>query len=412
MLLALLDQGDDLILLRTTALRIMEHMDALHLNEDHPLVQRAIVVLITLQDTARVTNPFRLYGTLQELWQKETPQVDLPRAELHGFNLQFNPTAMQVRARQTISVEAVLMLSQGKQYVDTTLFKLTAALKTRLDQLDEAQRKKIYTHTEAITGFSLTDLIANLEDNYFVTLLRMPYEKELSLYKAFLCAILTSIFDQPNSIEGDALLSPQEESLLMISASIRHCSTGKKEGIVLTYNTLDTKYQYSSSIKAQTDSQQKMLNFLSTLVEQQISRLLTTVNPLIEELAGPNQSSQLVHISLYLKNLLARHIGLAHNLQFDMHSDLLSQTLVAHPLEAVLTAFYQHLKISDSLAHLKAAFDTLAPQEKALLYNSCNELLNNKDLDDVWDLDDEGGYSLSDTGAVRLFLASGYIKEV
>src|SRR5208282_3549330 len=101
------------------------------------------------------------------------------------------------------------------------------------------------------------------------------------------------ISDQSDQIAPGEILSPREDVLLKISASIRNCAAGKTDGINKAYNALPRAYRYEQ--QAQAEGTINSGSYLREAVQGELHAMLTIDNAMMRELTeapGPGEIPQ------------------------------------------------------------------------------------------------------------------------
>jgi hypothetical protein len=152
--------------------------------------------------------------------------------------------------------------------------------------------------------------------------------------------IVQFILDQPNTLAEGKLLSEREEVLLKMAASIRHCPGGKKEGIAKAYNII--KGQAATGLSSEGS---QLHGYFDTVMQNEFSAFLSNDNAFIREVTqvpADKEIKQLVHQSIYLKNLIGKPIGLIWDLTMDQHTYIIYDDLVNLERKEVLESFFRY----------------------------------------------------------------------
>jgi hypothetical protein len=339
---------------------------------------------------------------------------------MDGETVYFNPEGFRSRIMGAIQFKDL-----NPQINEQTLINLFKPLEERIASLEEADQILGYIRQTQISAFN--SLKQNMTDNYLINLLKEsgnPDEKA-SFQKAYLVAILNYILDQPNQLNEGAVLSQREEILLSVSNSIRECHIGKEEGIALTYNQLPQQYKYSRKETSHERIIERALEELGLISQSILIDLCSSENALMRAWTGEEKEpvNQLSHQALYIKNRIARDIGLDHEVQFDLHARLVYDQLLAKENEELLSIFYEHLDphiFTKTLIQAFAKMEALAlknpKQFEYSPYQLFTELLLNQnpsreDLDKVWEFDDDGQLSLTEVGALEIWIAGGFLSK-
>jgi hypothetical protein len=212
--------------------------------------------------------------------------------------------------------------------------------------------------------------------------------------------------------QKEELLSPREEALLGLSASVQACKAGKAEGIALAYNQLPATDKLSHAKESGNYTVENALAQLDSIVLDLLTNQCSNENDMMRELTGQKDGpiEQLSHQCLYVKNMIARLIGLPHALQFDLHTKVLYTVLIEKSPRDLLTIFYEHMKVElfiDALVAKSRRDNNLYPLITTLL----QERLGKVDIRTIWDLDEDSNSILTQKGALQVWEAAGFIKK-
>jgi len=296
-------------------------------------------------------------------------------------------------------------------------------MKLRISQLDPSAREGVYQYVrESIesdgqgmqggdSNKAFNDLCQNITDPFFIDLLNRPHGDEVVFTKAYFISILRFLLDLAQDVQAGAFLSIQEETLLKMSESIKNCSVGKKESITLAYKTIPKEYRYENETE-DLPVAVKALEFIENSISSYILHLFTSEDPFLYDIQGSREKLfQLSHHSLYLKNRMAAFVGLDHNIQFDLHTEVLKNEFINKDIHTLLQMFYRHFTV-ESLVSLMQKIYNEAPGS-ACLFEGFSQILEPLNATDIWIVDEDPPYkvSLSKNGALQLLLECGYVKK-
>ena len=331
--------------LRALALNIWINSGAFRLyDQDLPLPQLALRMRILTEESNDTKNPFNLYAKLKGIAAEAVPVFKTPEQEIGGTAVSLDSAVFQARANEQKKV-AFADLPPG--IGEDTLNRHFNALHARLSAMDAPGAVAAAKYIQDANGISFAALRSNFtEDDMIRSLVGVQGAAgdPVPLSAARFFAIMKFISDQSDQIAPGEILSPREDVLLKISASIQNCAAGKADGINKAYTCLLPRaYRYEE--QAQAEGTINSGSYLREAVQGELQAMLTVDNAMMRELTeapGPGEIPQLSHQSLYLKNLIGRAIGIVHPLTFDDHSFTLFDPLVARSVDDTLSIFYKH----------------------------------------------------------------------
>lgn len=242
-----------------------------------------------------------------------------------------------------------------------TLEGLFSAFEKRIAGLEQRQRNKAWT--VGVSGCMVSN--ASLTTNPTESGIRSSYQNIKSTFMGsvyirdmlkrkgdpsqqvptgylHLYAIVKFIKDSSLEINPRTGLSDQEEVLLKMLSSVQHCGTGKSEGCAEFYSTLPTHARFHGAAKGESRAD-KAKEYLAAVAQSVLAKYLEEEGPMSRELTGVRRDGQWVHSRKYLKNLIAKRIGLQWDIAFDAYPGCINGTLQSKSLEDVLRIFYKHV---------------------------------------------------------------------
>ncbi len=403
---------------RSLAQVIYNQPQVFQIHEEHELFQEAISKLALTENTNDPKNPYRLFMLHKQRASEPLPSVNPSSEVIDGKSFSLNPQGFQENA---ILATPITFAQLPKNVGPDDVRKLFAALEARLEHMEPQEREAAGQCIQGATESSFQSLQTNFADDaYLNSLLAIPRgkpEETVPADAARFFAIVSFISSQSNIVNPGQLLSPQEEVLLKMSASIQACKKGKSEGVALAYNTLEPSFRYD---KVQAGGENAK-TYLAKVVQEELSNALSADNPMMRELTGSSGSiSQLAHETIYLKNFIGRAIGLPHPLEFDPYTGVISIDL-KRDLKDTLEIFYKHMTPKALAAALKKQVDRELYKNKTAanpagtfdkeFFGKLNAFLGNA-LGN-WDMDEDEMEveGLSEKGAFNLLVKAGYLKQ-
>jgi hypothetical protein len=395
-------------LLRQLAFTIHENYTFFHIPFNHPIIEKALIVLIQTRPSTSPKNPYHLYKAIQENARCETPDIPIEPESICGTLVTLSQKSLRSISPQNLSRKEFLRVCPDAVISSEEYLSMIRMMEKKIDELDPIKKASLLAQVQDQYISSFSSLCANLKDPFFCSLCEPTYGTDIPLIKAFFMAILSNIKQASSSFDMSTIFSEQERMMLMMSESIKNCKTGKADGIVLLYKLLDSRFHYNLCDKAVVSPSIALAqDYLKKMVTSKIDQILHSGNPLLNELSGIRDcTKQISHFSTYLKNMIGPHIGLAHDILFDSNTEILTDELVRKNLRELLQAFYIHLQPSKLILQLQESYTRLPEVEKTTLFNAFNELLGDSiPLDQVWLLcpESEAIMGLTSLGAITLF---------
>ncbi len=353
---------------------IYNHQKNFFAHEQSRLYEEIVRFKTIVDDLHHPANPYVVFLKHTDS-ARETLNVEAMVQEVLGKSVSLHLGAMNSRRVVFVPRETVLQHCGGHFFTWSNLQQWLEEIGNRLASLSERDKLQVLTHIQQTCLSSLDTLIQNLKDSYFKQLLDVAGLHQISIPCAMFMGIMKSIADKSHEKRAEELLSPREDVLLKMSASIRECSIGKSEGIVMAYNLLEDRYKYVNLIDVQDlPLVARAKSFLHNWVQKKMSVFLSSDTPFLKQVTGEDHEiCQLAHQCLYCKNLLAPHLGMSHAIQLDHHTDLLYTALLQKEVGNILTEFTAHFSIANLVNDLIHFFTLEA--EKINLYGLFSALI-------------------------------------
>lgn len=278
--------------------------------------------------------------TIYQDGECEYVDVQPPSAELAGIMFFLNVQA--IREQRNVKKLTFKDLPEG---VDSCGFKrLFDGLNQRLQALSSGEREKVEGYIADSYDLTLRELRKNILDQETIPgLLRLAVNSEDFIENAvfYIYSILKAVQDQSNERVEGSLMSPQEEMLLAVSASIQNCPTGQRDGIVNYYNLLPWEYHY---LGRELGEEGKIREAANESVQQAINDTLVSEALLKGLMPGMGIMSRVddSHVTLYLKNRLYQQIGFNHHLVSDPCDLIVPNDLVYKKTEEMVRIVFNH----------------------------------------------------------------------
>jgi len=236
------DSATDPTLLISIANFVCNYLEALLLNEEHPLMQHAIEI-IAFGEAPLKKNPFQLFVKLKELAKK--PSNFQPKViDIEGVPVYFNMSALQ-----SLSQASRIPREDLPKNVDRDAYdKLRYNLRDKVI-VDQEGGNRAFEELNTDWATIETPILRDGTD-YLAYLLELK-GSEASEVEAKWRAILSNILDKSQD-SRQKWLTEQEETFVLTIMGIQHCQGGKSIGISLSYDQLETKYRYKTQLSKPT----------------------------------------------------------------------------------------------------------------------------------------------------------------
>ena len=258
-------------------------------DEEHNLPSTAIMVLFAQDDISVAKNPYTLFQKIED--NKILDIEPFAEKNIIGEQVLFFPAAILSSSNSFILRQELLSVTQ-EPYKSSDLTSIIDGFKARFEASKEALstatevESPIEAYVEEISTYGVDEICSNMKDPFFSQLLNAPYEEHISCNKAYLCAVVAFLKSLNADISEGALLSSQEEALVKLSSSIRNCSIGKAEGLVLAYNLLPSEFKIPSLKDQLVERAKKAKEFILKRSETFVIDMLSSDGPFIRSLTG------------------------------------------------------------------------------------------------------------------------------
>lgn len=394
----------------------------LRIEEDSPLDMKMIEVQSILA-IAGSYGPYAIHKKLLEAEHEPLLDLDMPaypmtlraddsEATVHAtFNLD--------KVRETARLRIFKAGDIPDEYRPALLKEMFEALETRIGRLADNDKADVQQFIEGSTGASLQMLKAEFLDKSFMRAMMQTYKPNdnvpSQIYK--LACLIKSIMQESNDV-SDTPLSPMEDRLIKLAASINYCSTGQRDGIDIAYSWLDPELRYLNPSDREAGASTS--SPVETIIREQIQAGFfdALAGPAIEKVIDSDFIPQPSHQTEYLGNRIRRQIGYNKELTFDRHSTAIHQRLLrAHP-KKLAEAVYETYPFAQLIATVKKAinvqfFGVAVGLDERTLNKIRNDLIGYvKSPPSCFDLD-EDTYELkgiNERGVLEVMQSLGYIS--
>lgn len=409
-LMKALEEGAGRVLL---ASQICDRAFEIHLSHEDPIVQRAWT--LCSQEDSRYKNPYVIQRQVEQFALQKTPPIAMPVKIYRGRRYVFRPAFFLDLPLRSVTKAEISSRVNGN-----TLELLFSRLEGRLADPERKRRVDQYIG-EISDEKTLSSLKLNFAlDPCLRALWILPErdEEPVSHLTAVLYKLIDLLLDKNDGVAEGALLSEREEALLNLAATVNACPTGKVEALVRVYNLLSDSQKYRS-IKKPLDAPGEEISrrALQMLAQEVIHRLLSIDGTLMKKMVGIKEAAiaEFPHQAMYVKNCIARHIGLKHDIQFDFHAGLIYDRLLDRSLEEMLQIFYRELKADDFIDALCQKVEQDIAEGNAEWFSVCNQVLeldHPEDRAKFWETDEEGRVKLCKASALAIWLKMGLIEDL
>lgn len=351
--------------------RIVKYMEALHLDENHPIIFSAASLGAVCDPNVvdAPKNPYRILKALKDEHASlaaalNDEQGDLllnvpvylpnPPQELFDRRIQWSLNTLRAKA---LTWNGYSRSQLPEEVNSDTLHELFSAMTLRIAALSEEQRQEIDANIEAfITDQELTS-IENLNDLFQKLITSSTIRILLTLndngqpddpvtpsqFQLFM--ILKNIRDTDDTtLAPGSLLTLREDKLVNLAAMVQNCPTGQKSGILTVYNRLPACYK-SGPEPFYHQASETVVARIDTAVQSGLEQTFASEPFLLDAAATDDESVvEAAHQTLYLKNRYYPWVGLrGHQLVFDVCTELLYDNLVNTPPSQTIDTIIRHL---------------------------------------------------------------------
>ncbi|HEY5260147.1 MAG TPA: hypothetical protein VIJ46_05805, partial [Rhabdochlamydiaceae bacterium] len=211
--------------LRWLASEIWDDRSTFHLYQDElPLAQAVMNALILTEKSNDPKNPYNLYAKLKKISAEEVPVFKTQGQEIEKTQVALDPAVFQASAKEQ---KKVTFADLPPGIGPNTLSGHFDALQARLSAMDAPEKAAAEKYIQDANEVSLSLLHSNFTaDATIGSLVRVQGAAgdAVPLSAARFFAIIKFISDQSDQIAPGEILSPREDVLLKISASIQNCA--------------------------------------------------------------------------------------------------------------------------------------------------------------------------------------------
>jgi len=384
---------------------IVENHENLGIHDESYLFAKAIeLILIQDQDKKNPLDPYKIYR--KHLDRASRPKPMTPIAIHHEDRiLLFDPMEGLKKSSQMF----VPMCTLPSDF-DFKFFKLSAdLLDKQIAQMVSPLRQEVLAKIEVRTGSPFVHLKENLQDPFFDTSLFSLSKKpdEIPIHALKLGQIVGWLNTLSRANETELYLTEFETALLDVSLCISNCPEGKKLGIQRAYRLLPDHLRLFDGAVDESDGIRQLLDttFFSFLEKELDSQAW------IKDLLKPkvyHKIAELPHHVLFVKNKIARLLGIRHQILFDSYTGVLIPHIVRFSQQKMLARFLARLDINQILTLIQDAYQQLPERSRRGIFNQLNENFNGKFLENLWDADDD--FSMTKEGALQVLFSTGFFK--
>ncbi len=103
-----------------------------------------------------------------------------------------------------------------------------------------------------------------------------------------------------------------------------------------------------------------------------------------------------------------------HELEFDIHTHVLPDALIACSLNEIVDAFNDFFPLERIVLDIQKDFNSLSPKERNFLYNGITDLIGSHTrLEEAWEIDeDSGDLSITLEGVREVLISLEVIKQI
>ncbi len=372
---------------------IMANREAFLLDDQDELMELMINLIIQCDPEAlkNKRNPYSVYQALDQARKQENLiSLSLPISFLQNKSVKWNLSSL--RGKGSFTGYTIKELPQGID--EQILLQLFTSLKQRAG-LDP----EINEYIEGAHGHSLSLLETNLTKDTLIAKLLIKKD-QVNLLSFQLYKIIDMILTSSQQVEGK--LTAQEEMLLKFSSTVQNCEGGRKDGIQRFY-----QFCYKGLTLKTVDN--RIENFVDSCMQELLQENFSNETWLRELPTGLKQAA---HLTIYLKNRLAHQVGLKHELTFDEHTEVLSESVIDLSTETLLLSYFNHLTpqvlIDKLIAHSVKLF-TYTDSYKLLIALLEDKLTVN--YEEILEYDEDfAPFKLTPLGALNLLQACDYVE--
>ena len=409
--------------------------ELLDLQEGDPLIEMILRVLAEMgPEDGRETNMYVLHEALLEK-KKEVVSPEATHVEIEGIiaDLKFKNLLDAAKVREV--PVAFSELREVDPYIFTTLFN---AFIERIESCSLEERARIDQEIEVYIDEDIqsafTEKIGVDEGINFLiecstgSSRRIPYwlnytpgrgEEIAPRGVVEMNEIAELLRHTTNEVQEGEGISPQERMLIGLAHTVATCRQGQDEGIHLAYlgiskerGILSQGEEESKGGEGSLENQTKVRELLQPMLQTQVDKIelfLSLKNELMKKLVkGEEGRGELVHQTLYLKNLLNEELGIDHKEKRDLYGSYVDPDLRAMSKEEILKEFYQYYA-DDFVSSAQRALNE--GRNRLELYNAAVGLMGDIMPEDAVEFNEENSeFTFTRKGALRVLASLGFFK--
>lgn len=422
------------------------------LHQDHPIANRALAIVTNMQDPNDLKNAYSLNRKIINS-SNVIADVTPGRFERGSRVLSLNMETFRERAKAVEPIKGADLIKKGitlETIID--LFEMgeitpakDAYIYNNLTSPPQPPERRNFAFfreyfiespdVQKLLRVDPSDENVNPNVNYFFTILE--YLRDVK------AAYLKERAQRPESdiseITEESPFLPHEVTILSNFASLLGCSEGFMQGIPSVYNTLPTTY--TMGMVAMDSSETNAIKFVNFFVQRFYEQQFNSENSLMFALTGETgRIVERAHQSHFVKGMIAHVVGYVQKHWFDPDGANVATALASRSQEEILQIFYEHVTPITLVEALKLFVEQQASSVN--LFGSFNMLLgldpqitpltdkeidklesegqrralreklerNDIEMKEVWDVGTDP-ISLTEEGAIRVLLATGYLEE-
>jgi hypothetical protein len=330
------------------ASEIIKNQNEFMIENESSLYQLAVSVYLLSTEEHHSKNPYVVFdGHLASSLLPKT-HVTIPTVRYLKKYIKINFSVFEQLDRGEISFDDMRSFYEGSPVTPLDWSGLLRGIESRIESLSVDVRGETKEYILASCGARCAELIANFSDPYIYSLLDIDEKEMVPKTKVLFGAIARFIVKHPDTLRQGELLSDREEAFFKMSASIQNCPAGKAEGLILAYNQLDARDKLTFLQQDQaTELSSKVKARCIDLLHKKMEELISSDGPMMREMIGiDGEILQLSHQSLYVKNKISHFVGLNHQMQFDLHTHVLYQSLVDRQEKDLIQIFTKYATVA------------------------------------------------------------------
>lgn len=398
---------------------LQERWDSLGIVEESPLEDKLIEVQAIISAEGE-GNPYAIHKRLlatstEPLLDLEMPAYEVP-VPADGGQTSLIAAFSLDKVRETARTRSFKIDDIPDECKPQVLKGMFEALEARIQGLDADAIVEVEQFIQGSTGGTLEMLKAGFLDKPFIKAMMRDYkpDEKISFHMYKLACLIQSTLRESNDVEAsNDPLSPREDRLIKLAASINFCSTGQRDGIDLVYNMLSPQERYLD--EAHRDGGAPTSSPVETIIRDEIQRgFADAVSlPAVEMLLGTKDIAQPSHQTEYLGNRIRRQVGFNKELTFDRHSQTISPQLLQADPKDLVEAVYKTYPFAQLVTNVRKAINEQFFEKEGGIDNKTRNDLTGRVEDTFSCFDvDEDTYELkgiNERGVLEVMQSLGYI---